>query len=38
VEAFFVVVLAAVLLGVGVLAVALTRRLLTFAAPRPGDD
>jgi hypothetical protein len=38
VEAFFVVVLAAVLLGVGVLAVVLIRQFLTFAAPRPGDD
>ena len=37
-EAFFVVVLAAVLLGVGLVAVSLIRQFLTFATRRPGDD
>jgi hypothetical protein len=43
VEAFFVVVTACVLLGVGVWALAAVRRLLTLSHPdptqrRPGDD
>jgi hypothetical protein len=38
VEAFFVVVMAAVMLGVAVWSFSAIRRLLTFTAPEPGDD
>jgi hypothetical protein len=37
-EAFFVVVMAAVLLGVGVWALTAMRRLLAPTDRRPGDD
>jgi hypothetical protein len=38
VEAFFVVVMAVVLLGVGVWALAAMRHLFTLTDRRPGDD
>jgi hypothetical protein len=38
VEAFFVVVMAGVLLAVGVWAVTAMRHLFTFTDRRPGDD
>jgi hypothetical protein len=38
VEAFFVVVMAGVLLGVGLGAVAAARHLLTLSDRRPGED
>jgi hypothetical protein len=38
VEAFFVVVMACVLLGVGIWALVAKRHLFTFTDRRPGDD
>jgi hypothetical protein len=38
VEAFFVIVMAGVLLGVGVWALVAMRHLLTLTHRRPGDD